>query len=528
MGAPSRISKFKIYEQQVSKIAFNKEIDYRTWFELYPNTKDYAMLDSVKKQIISSSKSNIIKKDGSLMDIFKDSARMVEETMPFLRWRLYTQEGDLRASIIKNYEVNNATPGLGESPFDIGLDTDVYGPNDVIIFEGLRELPLMIVSEPFPDGRSFRYEVRLFGPTDYGAYFLPQYLTPGTRVIQIGSLRGERAIERGNINFTDGDTYIEFEVPQTPMGWQMKITDKAYLASKSYMIQTIDKDLRKTLGTSPIAYNELDNRFQRATNTMKDLWLTYGRSAERFASKFLDGMTQSTLDAGPGMYEFMESAYVIDYNPASGSLDLFRNLLPSLWNDKVAPEDRIVDIYTGTGGLLQWQKWCERADVYGTMQMPEQNYSKADPLFKGRIGVGLGAKQYREVYIEPFGLIRIHHMPFLDSELVDARRYNGLPLSSYEYIIFNYGYGDGKDSNVYITNNPDVEQYGYGIGGYSPLGPSLGRPGISSRFLNTLGKENAFEYIHDCSVGLVIKDPSAMIWFRPAVKLGPATSVARA
>lgn len=519
MGLASRHTKFDIFTQTVRDVAFNKEIDERAWFEVYPNTKDYAVLDDVRKQIASYAKGNLIGKDGTIMDVFKDKARMVEERAPFLRYKLYTQEGDLRSSIIKNYEINNPTPGLGESTFDIGLSSDLYGPNDIIILEGLREIPLLIRSHPFPDGMSFKYEVAIFGEEDFGAFFPSEYLALGTRIIQIGSLIGERTSNRGNISFKDGEAYIEFEVPQTRMGWEMKVTDKAHLASKNYMIQPVDKEMRKSLGTNPIAYNELDNKFMRETNFQKDMWLTYGRSAGRFASKFLDSLTQKTLDAGPGIYEFMESSYTIDYNPATSNLDLFKTLLPTLWNDKVEPSAQEVDIYTGRGGLIQWQKWCEEADVYGTMQTADINYSDEQALFKGRKGVGLGAKQYRSVYIEPFGKINIHHLAFLDSELVDSRKYNGLPLPSYEYIIFNYGYGDGRDSNVYITTNPDVEQYGYSIGTWSPLGPVLGKPALHNRFHNGLGTENAFKYIHECMFGIVVKDPSSMIWFRPAVKI---------
>lgn len=519
MGLKSRHTKFDVFTQTVRDVAFNKEVDERAWFEVYPNTKDYAVLDDVRKQIASYAKGNLIGKDGTIMDVFKNNARMVEERMPFLRWKLYTQEGDLRSSIIKNYEINNPTPGLGESTFEIGLDSDLYGPNDIIIFEGLREIPLLVRSHGFPDGMSTKYEVAMFSEEDFGAYFPSEYITVGTRIIQIGSLIGERTTERGNISFRDGEAYIEFEVPQTRMGWEMKITDKAHLASKNYVIVPTDKDLRKSLGTSPIAYNELDAKFIRETNFQKDMWLTYGRSAGRFASKFLDGITQKSLDAGPGWFEYMESSYVIDYTPSSFSLDIFKTLLPTLWNDKVDPENQVVDIYTGRGGLIQWQKACEAADVYGTLQTPEVSYSTEEALYRGRNGVALGAKQYRAVYIEPFGLIRVHHLAFLDSELVDSRKYNGLPLPSYEYIVFNYGYGDGRDSNVYITTNPDVEQYGYSIGTWSPLGPVLGKQNLHNRFHNGLGTENAFKYIHECQFGLVVKDPSSMIWFRPAVKI---------
>jgi hypothetical protein len=327
-------------------------------------------------------------------------------------------------------------------------------------------------------------------------------------------LIGEATPRRGNVHFGDQETYVEFEVPMTRMGWEMKITDNAFLASKNYRLSPTQPDNQHGLDTD-VLYNSLEMKFMRATNGMKDLWLTYGRSAGQFAGRFLDGMTEKELGAGPGLFEFMEASYIYDFNVEAFDIDIFREFLPTLWHDKVDTNDRVVDIYTGTGGLIKWQKACQKADIAGVIQTADENYVKEEGLFPGRKGVAIGAKQYRAVFIEPFGLIRVHYLPFLDSQLVETRQYRGLPITSYEYIIFNYGYGDGRDSNVYILNNEDVEQYGYSIGTWSPLGPALGKPQIHNRFQNGGTRENAFWYIHECMFGMVVKDPSYMVWFRP-------------
>lgn len=510
-------SKFKIYEEDINQHNyFNKLVDERALFEVFPKLVDYEMLDPARRQIASYSRGNIIDKDGNLMRVFEDGARVVNTRNRYVQWRLYTNPGDIRATFIKNYETNTEFVGRGNSIFEIGLDVEWFGPNDLLIFEGLREVPLLVISEPFPDGTAWKYEVRLFDDNP-SAYFPLEYLDLGTRLLQVGSLIGEATIERGNIHFGDGEAFIEFEVPMTRMGWEMKVTDVAHLASKNYRLEPRDQETKTLLGGPATLVNSLEMKFMSAVNHQKDLWLTYGRAAGRFAGKFLDGITERPLQAGPGLFEFLESSRIYEYSPSGGSLDIFREYLPSLWHDKVDPENRRVDIYTGTGGLILWQKWCEQADIKGVLQTAEYHYGNEEALFSGRKGISLGTKQYRAAFIEPFGLVRVHYLPFLDSEQVETRRYNGLPLSSYEFIVFNFGYGDGRDSNVYLLKNEEVSQYGYAIGTWSPMGPVLGNANVAGRFASAGTRENAFWYIHEEMFGLVMKDPGYCIWYQPAI-----------
>ena len=510
-------SKFKVWEENINQHDyFNKLVDERAFFEVFPHVIDYEMLEPTRRDIASFAKGNIIDKDGTLMRVFEKNARVVNTTASTIQWRIYAGEGDIRASLVEVFTDAATTEiGKGNRVFEIGLDVDWFGPNDLLIFEDMREMPLMVRSNPQNMGESYKYEVIIWSDTP-SDYFRHEDLQLGNRLLQVGSVIGESTINRGNVYFGEGETFVEFEVPMNRMGWEMKITDNAQRQSKNYRLSPRSGELgAKTYNglSEDVLWNSLEMKFMAATNQQVDLWLTYGRSSGQFASRFLDGMTEKTLQTGPGLFEFLESSYVFDYPINAFNLDLFSEFLPTLWNDKVPVSERVTDIYTGMGGLILWQKACQAADIAGVLQTPEINYGMAEEgLFPGRKGLAIGAKQYRAVFIEPFGLIRVHHLPFLDSEIVETRKYKNLPITSYQFIIFNYGYGDGRDSNIYLMKNEEVEQYGYSVGTWGPMGPTLKQ---GNRFHTGNGRENAFYYIHETMFGLVVKDPSYMVWYRP-------------
>lgn len=516
MGARPIESKFKTYAQDINHHDyFNKIVDERAYFEVYPHSIDYEELEPNRRQMASYAKGNIIGRDGKLMRLFENRARKIQTKAKTVTWKLYTQEGDIRGSYIKHYEGGATQPGRGGKSFYMALDVPWFGPNDIIIFQNLREIPLLVRSVE-PDGQFWRYEFKLL-TDEYKASFPITYINNGDRVIQIGSLIGESTVERGNINFGEGDTFLEFEINMTRMGWQMKVTDDAWYAANHFRLRPKCADGTVDESAPGILYNTLDMKFERAVNRQIDLWLTYGRSAGRFAGRFLDGLTEKDLKAGPGIYEFFESSYIYDYNVDGGNVEIFTEFLPPLWNDKVDPEDRIVEIFTGTGGLTLWDKWMRAADIEGVVHSEDWNYEKETARFKGRTGVGLNAKDYVSYHIKPFGKIIVRYLPFLDSELIESRKYKNLPITSYEFLIFNFGYGDGRDSNVYILENDTYKQYGYTAGTWTPKGRRLGNPAAASFAYSANPHENAYWYIYETMVGLVVKDPGYLVWYRPAL-----------
>lgn len=518
-------SKFKVYEQDVNKHDyFSGLVDERAYFEVYPNAVDYEYLEPTKRQLAGYLKGSLMGEDGTLMRLFEKDARIYNTSARYVRWTLETFENDIYASYLKNYQPNNEVPGIGGQSFNIGLDSDTLGPGNQFIFEGLREVPLRIVGEPEPDGHVWNYEVKLLS-TSNRAYFDFSLIKPGTRVILLPGVIGESTVERPNMPlFGGGGTKMEFEVPMSRFGWQMKVTDLAWYAANHYKLRekswvdgkmTDNPDMSKPA----ITYNTLDMKFERSVNRMIDLWMVYGRSSGQWAGRFMDDLTEREINSGPGLYEFMESSYVHDFSVKGGSIKMFAEILSSLWNNKISPEDRDIEIFSGSGGIMLWDEWARFEDIQTSVEQSEEwNYSKEEPRFKGRTGVGLNARDVIAYHVKPFGKITLRYLPFLDNSIIETRKYKNLPITSYEFIVFNYGNGDARENaNVGILRNSIFKQYGYLCGTWTPFGTRLGNGGAAAnRFAYSQNpSENAFYYIYEDMVGLVVKDPSYLIWFRP-------------
>jgi len=515
-------SKFEIYTQNVDKhAAVYKKMDLAATFQVFPQMLDYEMLEPTRRKTAAYSKSHIIGEDGSLMRVFEDQAAVQSVSSKYIHWRLYTENADVRSFFSKNYEPDGAQSGIGDTIFDIGLDTDNLGPNDVFVFEDFRDHPVLVVSDPNPDGDTFRYECQIWS-ADID-YMELDMIGVGTRIVQIGSIIPEATTRRGNVTLSGGNSFVDFEVPMTRMGWSMKVTDDAWKAAKDFLLTSkgdseVDNALTEGLGSpKDILHSELDNKFFRATNRQIDMWLTYGKSADRFASRFLDGLNQREIMAGPGLYEFLDSAWKEEYPVENGSLDIFRNFLKRIWLNKVDVQERVVHVHTGSAGLELIQKWCRAEDIAQVEQPPELHYGRQDGFDANKNGVVIGKKQYVGFEIQPFGTVYFHYLPFLDNTAVDTRTYKGYPYSSYQFIIFDFGYGDIRDGkNVKILKDSGYDNFGYGIGTWGPFGPALNDP-KSNNFRTTLGNENAYEYIRETSMGFLIEDISSVLFMQPAL-----------
>lgn len=516
MAIPANYEKFQVgkYIAGGNELA-NKLVDERAFYSYYPHAIQYEELEPSMRKLAASNYPTIIK-GNSLMNIFEQQAKIRNTTMDYIQWKLFFEASDLRCSITSVPTVASGCLGVNQSVFELGFDGEVFGPNDVIIIEGLAELPLLVKSHVRVQGINNFYELALLDPDQY---IDSAWITPGMQVkAQIGGLRGENAIERSNVHWTSGNSFIQFEVPMTSHGWEMKVTDKAWRAAKHYMLRPMAKQWLEMTGGADITLTEFDTKFKEVTDKQLDLWLAWGRAGSRYAGKHLDGITEKPLTTGPGWYQYLESATFLGYNPYSNIIEFLRNYIPPTWNDKVAIEDQVLDVYTGRGGLTLVQKAGEEIDNKGSViQTAEYNYTSEKAFFQGRKAIALGAKQYRAFYIEPFGLVRFHHLPMLDSTTIDTRKFNGLPYQSYEYIVFNDGRGDARNENIYVLRNEDESQYLYSTGTWTPTG-AAGKNGNAQKYHNGLGNENAYKIIRDEKVGMVVKDPSYFTWIRPALK----------
>ena len=522
-------NKFEMFSLPTNKRNYQgKLIDSRTIFEANPSLKNYSELEPYVRQMSQSSKMGMLTQGGTLLKMFEKNARVIykDDGADGYTHKLYIQGGELRGTIIKVDDKVVNTPntaetqlGRGRSIFYLTMDVEWWGERDVLIVDELQEVNLLVQSIE-PAGRGWRYGL-VINNMDEGAYIKAGWLRGGLKVHQIGSLRGEAAIERGNVHFGKDDSYIQFYTPPTRMGWQTKVTDDAWKRMNHYAMRAktgMGSAWEEEFGSNIFTVSDIDMKFKQKTDRMIDLWLSYGRASGKYAGAYQDGITDRYLQSGPAFYEWAEGANTAWYPIESGSIKYFANTLNRFWHNTVDINDRGVDFVTGSLGILLWQDWCRKADIEMYHGSEELNLGKAKAFDNKHNGVMINKKQYVGAYIQPFGEVRVHYSPFMDDDRIDPRKYKGYSIRSAEFIALDWGAANAEDANIFIIKDNIESQFTHGIGLWSPQGKVGGVPGLSARYSNTLKKENAYEIIRDEKITMVVKDPMAMLIIKPAIR----------
>ena len=514
-------SKFEVFKQDVpTNEYFAKYVDERTFFSVFNKVADFEYLDGVRGRI-DKAIPRLRRSESSFLDMFRGEERLVDIKSKFIRWKLDLGAEDMYATLldVPGAEDNDRL-GLNTTPFDILLDADIYGHRDTLTFGDWPEFNVLVQSnygKPYGDG--YLYSVTIEGNSDY-TWPGSDVIEIGSRVTQTGGLRAEAAIDRANVSFTMGESFVEYEVPQTRQGWDMKITDDAWLASSSAMIVayptgTSDADIAtgnaEAIGPGIIA-NEVDVKFKDETDRHIDMRLIYGRSMNtRFKNAQQDNLTGRDFETGPGMYEFMDHCRRTEYNPEMDDLDMLTARLGPEWNDRVPIEDRKTKLYGGSAAKLWWSKITKKAQDQGFLLDIQLNENIAESIAPNRKAVSINAREIKSVFLEPFGEIEFIYLPFLDSETIDNRKWKGWPVRSYLMFTMGQTSETGVDSNVYMTNNSAQEQMGYNVNLWGPTGAVLS--GGNSIAHGT--KENAYSIVRDTANGMVVKNMKDVHMFAP-------------
>jgi hypothetical protein len=525
ISAKYAVTKVPIGSDGTQQLA--KYIDYNFFAQHgMTNLSEVHYLDAMRNSDIPSLRKSMYNRDNTIMALFDKNKKVVDtDSAERLRWNMELPNTDLRATFVKNVEVGNLKAGIRNTPFDVILSSNNYGINDIFIFDGYRDMPIVLRSEPFPEGVGYRYECVLL--TDDPNDFIELHRIPvGTRLSQSGSLIGEATIHRGNINLATGSACIEFESQMTRMGWRMKVTDKAQMKMESakamdnyafYDPSQVRKGANGSMQFQPLLLtNRLEQEFLAIINEQVDLYLTYGKQTTK-TSQITDTITGSILQTGSGFYEFLNTSYIHEYIPFVDGIDVVIDQIAPLWNNKVPINERKIVLMSGSGGFQVWEKWANENNLTKHYEDDSWTKDKIAGLTPDRVGVAVNKQQILKVFLAPFGWIEFVYAAWMDNDKNGGKKLNSFPASSYEFIVIDYGFGDGIDSNIYIAEDKKTEQLYYGTGGWTPHG-SVTRIGTGKgKYVPTLGSENAYEIVCERSIGFVMKDPSKMMRFLPVI-----------
>ena len=473
--------------------------------------KDYADLTHISKGM-AYNHLGMTESDGEtpLMDFIKGMGGVETIDKNFVRWRIYGRP-DRRAMSYGNPNDVDC-PGFNQLPFKVVLDVDWYKSLDVLAPIRNKRCQFVIYSdECTPVDGGFEYEVVLLG--DKEDFFPPEYLQAGEYFIKIGSLQSWESIGSfGSIQFGEGFSYLEFEVPLTTMGWQFEIQGEAHRQFGNLKLSRCDNEGRPTMTGTKIT-NYIEARAAAQIEREKELFLSYGTMTEGL----IDPASGKVVTTSPGFFEWMEEGNVIPYSPESNAIDFMVDQLDALWFDRVPTSKREIVLYTGQAGLKLFSEWVNQKFGQTCATYSYDFVLKKRKAFdakNGRQGFAYVQPQFTEYVLPTFGTIKIAHWSILDDTRINGVTYPGsyYPVSSYEFIAMNLGLG-GK-TNVKMVKRKDNKLNTYQPGLWSPFG-ATGQD--NPVFKTPAYQEDSYRYIRRESFGLVVLQPDELVRFVPNI-----------
>lgn len=428
-----------------------------------------------------------------------------------VRWRVYGQP-ERRAISFGNLNTVEYV-GANGIPFKIYLDVDWYKEGDVLSPTVMKRLQARIVSElavPAPNG-GFQYDAVLLDEDD--AAFVPEELfDAGEYWIKTGSITSwENFGTAGSIQFGDGFSYIEWQVPLTTMAWEFEITGEAHRQWGNLEISRCDDEGRPIPGESRIT-NYHEARALAQIDYEKELFLAYGNKTEHL----IDRNTGDQITSGPGIFSYLEEGNIMPYSPETQSIDFIANEIEAFWFDRVPANQRSLLLLTGQAGMKTWNEWVTQkfgntAATYG-WDFVLQTRRPFD-ISSGRKGFAFSPPQFVEYVLPTFGSIKIAHWPLLDNTRINGVKYPGsiYPVSSYEFIAFNIGFGE---PNVKFLSRMDNKIQSFYPGLWSPIGATTQDNPVWK--VPAFWKES-YKWLHRESFGVVLMDPSSTLHFKPNI-----------
>lgn len=428
----------------------------------------------------------------------------------FVRWRIYGHP-EMRAMSFG--DPNSVSyPGAGGLEFQIWLDVDWYRMHDVLSPIKNKRVRVQIQSEQgVPLDNGFVYDAVLLDEDD-GAYVPAEYLTQGEYWIKTGTNTSwEKAGTFGSVQFGDGFSYIEFEVPLNTSAWKFEVDAEAHRQFGNLEIMRCDEEGRPMPEGAKLT-NYLELRADAQITMEKEWTLAYGTQTEHL----LDKNTTRQITTSPGIFEYLEEGNQIPYDPEVNGVDFVVDHIERMWFDKVPKNNRELLLLTGQAGLNLWSNWVN--DKFGdtaATYMWDFVLQKRIPFDNkgGRQGFAFSPPQFTEYQLPTFGNIKIAHWSILDNTRINGVLYPGsfYPVQSYEFVAFNIGFGE---PNVKFLMREDSKIRTIKPGLWSPLGATQPDNPV---WKYPAYDEEAYMWMAKESYGVALLDPSSTLFFKPNI-----------
>lgn len=503
-----RPSKYIVFEQDGGADQYwSKKTTYDDLlFAHGQHAKDYVDLSHLGKSLYYS-KMGITESTAlsPLMEYITGDGGVETVDKQFVRWRLYG-EPEHRAQSWGNL---NQTEYIGEggNTFYLWLDVDWFGEGDLLSPLVNKRIQVQIEGDPSPVDGGWRYEAQLLDDDD-DAFLNPDLMDAGNYWLKVGGGTGwEMMGEASSIQFGEGFSYIEFEVPLNRMAWTFEVEAEAHRQWGNIRVQVVDDEERPIIDKQT---NYLEMKALAQIDMEKEYVLMWGSQAKNM----IDKRSGKPKMFGPSLGEFQEEGNIIPISPDKKGVSSIVTHVEAHWFDRIPINQRDITFLTGQLGLKLWSEWVESefgntaaTYTYDFILKQRQPYDDNN----GRDGYAYNKPQFVEYVLPTFGTVRVAHWPLLDNTRINTVTFPGTfyPVTSAEFHAFNTGFGE---PNVKFLQRDDNLIQTYIPGLWSPFG-AVGPD--NPMFKNPTYMEESYKWLHTESFGVMMMDPSCSIKFVP-------------
>lgn len=505
----SSVNKFTFDIQQVKESDYYKPFtDKNSLMVAHPGTKDVQLLQEAMDYVWESMPSLMGDRPRTPFADMLGRNRTVMVDADYVEWMLMTK-GSVKAETIEDTAGSDSCPGIHSQYFYIKLNTDRFKESDFISPADNPNYLARVADAPQHSGDGWLYALQLVTNSPANDYFPPELLSANRIWIRQYSPSAEGSSLYGSWS-SEATGYIRFRVPMNSHSQEGQITDKAmYLnvyfgpADKNGAPLN-DMASRKQGKILPVLMMHFEQDFQMAVERA----LMFGRLSDRV---LIDRTSKKGVQSGPGLQEFFEQGSVIDIGSTEKIIPRLEEAALHLFADRVAWQNRVIDVYTGSVGLRRVSPEIEEQYLLKGNDMAYNDIAtKTNSAIPGFRALSLNPYVFEEITIPYVTKVRFHHWMMLDSpemfHVIDPS--TGMPVESGNFYIFDVGgFGSAMGSNLtMLQKSGEVDTFHCGT--VSPVGPINS---TNTRGYVSLHKRRTMDWVKEKWFGIRMRDTSRAI-----------------
>lgn len=420
---------------------------------------------------------------GNVMTIDKES----------WEWKVITDTD--RAVTIRDARWNgeaissDTTAGLGNTPIQLWLEDNWFGPGAIIEFDDNR-YQLRLDGAPYQDGNLWVY-TGFIANGNPASYIPAEYLQAGRQVSRVASAYEEYSEEGDILNYS---THFAMRNYLTTVRLNYDITGHAY----STVMAIALKD-PKTGKTSYLwaPYQEWLALREWAKRT--EYFLVYAQSnVNKDGTCNLKGTNGRPVYIGAGLMEQISPSNKRYYTHLTA--ELLEDFLFDLSYNIRGTNERKFLALTGEMGIREFDR---------ILKEKMANLNMIDTVFVTGTGDNLTFGGQFKTYKMTNGIeLTVKHFPLFD-DLIHNRKLHPItlkPLSSYKFLFLDLGRRDGEANIVKVVRKDREFITWYTGGSVSPAGYKHSNTALASN-----GKDGYTVHLLG-DMGIMVRDPRACGW----------------